>query len=157
MSNVMATATANAGINRRVNNSEFLCPVLGCGSMFTCHVSLKGMAFTYSSRQMPGCGKGFVRQEDCKRHERLHSNHCRLACDGCRRPFARADGLNRLCASFFPLAFFLCGSDRMLLFSTLRTWLRLSVRRLESRITAGPFASVNLRFHVSIYPLRPPL
>ena len=46
----------------------------------------------------PGCGKGFARQVDCKRHEQLHSNHRPFICDGCRKPFARLDALNRHCA-----------------------------------------------------------
>ncbi|KAF8256337.1 hypothetical protein EI94DRAFT_1651498, partial [Lactarius quietus] len=98
----------------------------------------------------PGCGKGFSQHKDCKHHERLHWNHRRFSCDGCRKPFSRAEGL---CASFFPHAFFLCGSDRIFLFSALRACLRLSVRRLESQIVAGPFASVNLTSFVLIYHL----
>ena len=43
----------------------------------------------------PGCGKGFGRQHDCKRHEQLHSNHRPFLCEGCKKPFARLDALNR--------------------------------------------------------------
>ena len=50
----------------------------------------------------PGCGKGFARQHDCKRHEQLHSNHRPFICEGCRKPFARLDALNRHCA-FCPI------------------------------------------------------
>lgn len=43
----------------------------------------------------PGCGKGFARQHDCKRHEQLHTNYRPFVCDGCQKPFARMDALNR--------------------------------------------------------------
>lgn len=43
----------------------------------------------------PGCGKGFARQHDCKRHEQLHSNYRPFTCDGCSKNFARMDALNR--------------------------------------------------------------
>lgn len=43
----------------------------------------------------PGCGKGFARQHDCKRHEQLHTNYRPFTCDGCNKQFARMDALNR--------------------------------------------------------------
>ncbi|KAJ3473390.1 hypothetical protein NLI96_g13026 [Meripilus lineatus] len=43
----------------------------------------------------PGCGKGFARQHDCKRHEQLHLNIRPYTCEGCKKPFARMDALNR--------------------------------------------------------------
>ncbi|EIM86426.1 uncharacterized protein STEHIDRAFT_57189, partial [Stereum hirsutum FP-91666 SS1] len=43
----------------------------------------------------PGCGKRFARQHDCKRHQQLHSNHRPVTCEGCKKPFARLDALNR--------------------------------------------------------------
>lgn len=49
----------------------------------------------------PGCGKGFARQHDCKRHEQLHSNYRPFTCDGCNKNFARMDALNRHC-EYFP-------------------------------------------------------
>ena len=45
----------------------------------------------------PGCGKGFARQIDCKRHEQLHSNYRPFTCEGCNKTFARMDALNRHC------------------------------------------------------------
>ena len=45
----------------------------------------------------PGCGKGFARQHDCKRHEQLHSNYRPFTCEGCNKTFARMDALNRHC------------------------------------------------------------
>ena len=45
----------------------------------------------------PGCGKGFARQHDCKRHEQLHTNYRPFTCEGCNRNFARMDALNRHC------------------------------------------------------------
>ncbi|KAK7033478.1 hypothetical protein R3P38DRAFT_2520827, partial [Favolaschia claudopus] len=30
----------------------------------------------------PGCGKGFARQHDCKRHEQLHTNYRPFVCEG---------------------------------------------------------------------------
>ncbi|KAH6913544.1 hypothetical protein BKA70DRAFT_1096559, partial [Coprinopsis sp. MPI-PUGE-AT-0042] len=47
----------------------------------------------------PGCGKGFARQHDCKRHEQLHTNYRPFTCEGCNRQFARMDALNRHCKS----------------------------------------------------------
>lgn len=58
----------------------------------------------------PGCGKGFARQHDCKRHEQLHSNHRPFTCEGCKKPFARLDALNRhreSCCCSFPFLVFL--------------------------------------------------
>ena len=120
--NVTTSATADASMKRRINDAKFQCPVPGCGSTFTRHFNLKGMSFTnplvhcHSSRisghlrshndekpfhcKWPGCGKGFARQHDCKRHEQLHSNHRPFICDGCRKPFARLDALNRHCALY---------------------------------------------------------
>ncbi|KAJ3762771.1 hypothetical protein EV360DRAFT_3270, partial [Lentinula raphanica] len=43
----------------------------------------------------PGCNKGFARQHDCKRHEQLHTNYRPFTCEGCQKPFARMDALNR--------------------------------------------------------------
>lgn len=43
----------------------------------------------------PGCGKGFARQHDCKRHEQLHLNIRPYPCEGCKKNFARMDALNR--------------------------------------------------------------
>ena len=50
----------------------------------------------------PGCNKGFARQHDCKRHEQLHSNHRPFTCEGCRKPFARLDALNRHRTLLYP-------------------------------------------------------
>lgn len=47
----------------------------------------------------PGCGKGFARQHDCKRHEQLHLNIRPYPCEGCKKNFARMDALNRHCKS----------------------------------------------------------
>lgn len=121
--NVTTTATADASMKRRINDAKFQCPVPGCGSTFTRHFNLKGTSLPNVPGQpslmpwvtghlrshndekpfqckWPGCGKGFARQHDCKRHEQLHSNHRPFTCDGCRKPFARLDALNRHCASF---------------------------------------------------------
>jgi krueppel-like factor 4 len=102
---------------------NFLCPVPGCGSTFTRHFNLKGMSIHLRSGPLllilrtlahlrshndekpflckwPGCGKGFSRQHDCVRHEQLHSNHRPFICEGCKKPFARLDALNRHCALY---------------------------------------------------------
>jgi hypothetical protein len=52
----------------------------------------------------PGCGKGFARQHDCKRHEQLHTNYRPFTCEGCNKQFARMDALNRHreCPPFLP-------------------------------------------------------
>jgi len=98
--NVTTTATADASMKRRINDAKFQCPVPGCGSTFTRHFNLKGHLRSHNDEKpfqckWPGCGKGFARQHDCKRHEQLHSNHRPFTCDGCRKPFARLDALNR--------------------------------------------------------------
>ncbi|KAF8492580.1 hypothetical protein F5888DRAFT_1806714 [Russula emetica] len=98
--NVTTTATADASMKRRINDAKFQCPVPGCGSTFTRHFNLKGHLRSHNDEKpfhckWPGCGKGFARQHDCKRHEQLHSNHRPFICDGCRKPFARLDALNR--------------------------------------------------------------
>ncbi|KAF8268447.1 hypothetical protein EI94DRAFT_1727542 [Lactarius quietus] len=98
--NVTTTATADASMKRRINDAKFQCPVPGCGSTFTRHFNLKGHMRSHNDEKpfqckWPGCGKGFARQHDCKRHEQLHSNHRPFTCDGCRKPFARLDALNR--------------------------------------------------------------
>lgn len=49
----------------------------------------------------PGCGKGFARQHDCKRHEQLHTNYRPFTCEGCSKQFARMDALNRHCEYWF--------------------------------------------------------
>ena len=53
----------------------------------------------------PGCGKGFARQHDCKRHEQLHLNIRPYPCEGCKKNFARMDALNRHreCSSYLIL------------------------------------------------------
>lgn len=43
----------------------------------------------------PGCGKGFARAHDCKRHEQLHFNYRPHKCEGCGKSFQRMDALNR--------------------------------------------------------------
>ncbi|KAI9449091.1 hypothetical protein BJY52DRAFT_1126998 [Lactarius psammicola] len=117
--NVTTSATADASMKRRINDAKFVCPVPGCGSTFTRHFNLKGHLRSHNDEKpfqckWPGCGKGFARQHDCKRHEQLHSNHRPFTCDGCRKPFARLDALNRHCASSFSSRlFFYRGSDRM--------------------------------------------
>ncbi|KAH9053647.1 hypothetical protein EDB87DRAFT_1569144 [Lactarius vividus] len=93
-------------MKRRINDAKFVCPIPGCGSTFTRHFNLKGHLRSHNDEKpfqckWPGCGKGFQRQHDCKRHEQLHSNHRPFTCDGCRKPFARLDALNRHCVSFF--------------------------------------------------------
>jgi krueppel-like factor 4 len=98
--NVTTTATADASMKRRINDAKFQCPVPGCGSTFTRHFNLKGHLRSHNDEKpfhckWPGCGKGFARQHDCKRHEQLHSNHRPFICEGCRKPFARLDALNR--------------------------------------------------------------
>ncbi|KAI9439688.1 hypothetical protein H4582DRAFT_1541289 [Lactarius indigo] len=110
--NVTTTATADASMKRRINDAKFVCPVPGCGSTFTRHFNLKGHLRSHNDEKpfqckWPGCGKGFARQHDCKRHEQLHSNHRPFTCDGCRKPFARLDALNRHCVSFSHHALFL--------------------------------------------------
>jgi len=98
--NVTTTATADASMKRRINDAKFQCPVPGCGSTFTRHFNLKGHLRSHNDEKpfhckWPGCGKGFARQHDCKRHEQLHSNHRPFICEGCKKPFARLDALNR--------------------------------------------------------------
>lgn len=59
----------------------------------------------------PGCGKGFARSHDCKRHQALHTaksgSH---ECIGCGKKFSRQDALNR--------------HRTLILFSTLAGWIR---------------------------------
>ena len=44
----------------------------------------------------PGCGKGFDKVHDCKRHEQVHFNGYRPhRCEGCGKSFQRMDGLYR--------------------------------------------------------------
>ncbi|KAF9791122.1 hypothetical protein BJ322DRAFT_1039909 [Thelephora terrestris] len=43
----------------------------------------------------PGCGKGFARAHDCKRHEQLHLNRRPHKCEGCGKSFQKRDALNR--------------------------------------------------------------
>jgi uncharacterized Zn-finger protein len=52
----------------------------------------------------PGCGKGFARAHDCKRHEQLHFNYRPHKCEGCGKSFQRMDALNRHreCSSVIP-------------------------------------------------------
>ncbi|KAI0289712.1 hypothetical protein BC826DRAFT_914077 [Russula brevipes] len=97
-------------MKRRINDAKFVCPVAGCGSTFTRHFNLKGHLRSHNDEKpfqckWPGCGKGFARQHDCKRHEQLHSNHRPFTCEGCRKPFARLDALNRHCTLCFPNMF----------------------------------------------------
>ncbi|KZV64497.1 hypothetical protein PENSPDRAFT_588293 [Peniophora sp. CONT] len=98
--NVTTSATAEASFRRRTNDAKFACPVPGCGSTFTRHFNLKGHMRSHNDEKpftckWPGCNKGFARQHDCKRHEQLHSNHRPFTCEGCHKPFARLDALNR--------------------------------------------------------------
>ena len=52
----------------------------------------------------PGCGKGFARSHDCKRHQALHTaksgSH---ECIGCGKKFSRQDALNRHRTRFLSL------------------------------------------------------
>ncbi|KAH8976885.1 hypothetical protein EDB86DRAFT_2819716 [Lactarius hatsudake] len=93
-------------MKRRINDANFVCPIPGCGATFTRHFNLKGHLRSHNDEKpfqckWPGCGKGFQRQHDCKRHEQLHSNHRPFICEGCRKPFARLDALDRHCVSLF--------------------------------------------------------
>ncbi|KAL0571736.1 hypothetical protein V5O48_010228 [Marasmius crinis-equi] len=92
--------TAKASHNRRKQEATFHCPVPGCGSTFTRSFNLKGHIRSHNEEKpfvchWPGCGKGFARQHDCKRHEQLHTNYRPFTCEGCQKPFARMDALNR--------------------------------------------------------------
>ncbi|KAF9260019.1 hypothetical protein L218DRAFT_873193 [Marasmius fiardii PR-910] len=96
--------TARASHNRRKQEATFHCPVPGCGSTFTRSFNLKGHIRSHNEEKpfvchWPGCGKGFARQHDCKRHEQLHTNYRPFTCEGCQKPFARMDALNRHCES----------------------------------------------------------
>ncbi|KAJ7592855.1 hypothetical protein C8J56DRAFT_822751 [Mycena floridula] len=98
--NVTTGRTAKASHNRRKQEATFRCPVPGCGSTFTRSFNLKGHIRSHNEEKpftchWPGCGKGFARQHDCKRHEQLHTNYRPFTCEGCNKPFARMDALNR--------------------------------------------------------------
>jgi hypothetical protein len=51
----------------------------------------------------PGCGKGFKRAHDCKRHEQLHFNYRPHKCEGCGKSYQRRDALNRHSKGFIRL------------------------------------------------------
>ncbi|KAJ3775646.1 krueppel-like factor 16 [Lentinula raphanica] len=98
--NVTTGRTAKASHNRRKQEATFICPVPGCGSTFTRSFNLKGHIRSHNEEKpflchWPGCNKGFARQHDCKRHEQLHTNYRPFTCEGCQKPFARMDALNR--------------------------------------------------------------
>ncbi|KAK7031182.1 hypothetical protein VNI00_013598 [Paramarasmius palmivorus] len=98
--NVTTGRTAKASHSRRKQEATFVCPVPGCGSTFTRSFNLKGHIRSHNEEKpfvchWPGCGKGFARQHDCKRHEQLHTNYRPFTCEGCQKPFARMDALNR--------------------------------------------------------------
>lgn len=98
--NVTTGRTKHASQQRRKQEANFMCPIPGCGSTFTRSFNLKGHLRSHNEEKpfqckWPGCGKGFARQHDCKRHEQLHSNYRPFVCDGCNKPFARMDALNR--------------------------------------------------------------
>ncbi|KAJ3801181.1 hypothetical protein GGU11DRAFT_675570 [Lentinula aff. detonsa] len=100
--NVTTGRTAKASHNRRKQEATFVCPVPGCGSTFTRSFNLKGHIRSHNEEKpflchWPGCNKGFARQHDCKRHEQLHTNYRPFTCEGCQKPFARMDALNRHC------------------------------------------------------------
>ncbi|KAF6755408.1 krueppel-like factor 16 [Ephemerocybe angulata] len=80
--NVTTLRTANASHKRRKQGGP-VCHIRSHNEEkpFVCH--------------WPGCGKGFARQHDCKRHEQLHTNYRPFTCEGCNRQFARMDALNR--------------------------------------------------------------
>ncbi|KAL0576014.1 hypothetical protein V5O48_005959 [Marasmius crinis-equi] len=86
--------------NRRKQETKFHCPVPGCGRTFARSFNLKGHIRSHNEEKpfvchWPGCGKGFARQHDCKRHEQLHTNYRPFTCEGCQKPFARMDALDR--------------------------------------------------------------
>jgi hypothetical protein len=98
--NVTTGRTANASHKRRKQEATFSCPVPKCGSTFTRSFNLRGHLRSHNEERpfqchWPGCGKGFARQHDCKRHEQLHTNYRPYTCEGCSKPFARMDALNR--------------------------------------------------------------
>ncbi|KAK2459884.1 hypothetical protein APHAL10511_008084 [Amanita phalloides] len=98
--NVTTERTRKASVNRRKADAPFVCPVDGCGSTFTRSFNLKGHMRSHNEEKpfvchWPGCTKAFARQHDCKRHEALHSNYRPFTCEGCSKPFARMDALNR--------------------------------------------------------------
>ncbi|KAF7336937.1 Calcineurin responsive transcriptional factor [Mycena venus] len=81
---VKTVRTSKASHNRRKQEATFMCPRPGL------HNEEKSFLCKW-----PGCGKGFARQHDCKRHEQLHTNYRPFPCEGCKKPFARMDALNR--------------------------------------------------------------
>ncbi|KAK1227759.1 Homeobox protein tos8 [Marasmius sp. AFHP31] len=96
----MTVPTRNASHNRRKQEATFHCPVPGCRSTFTRSFNLKAHLRTHNEDrpfvcQWPGCGKDFARHHDYKRHEQAHSNHRVFQCEGCHKPFARMEALNR--------------------------------------------------------------
>ncbi|KAJ7592807.1 hypothetical protein C8J56DRAFT_779994, partial [Mycena floridula] len=85
------------------------CTVPDCGSAFRRSFNLKPCICGLTGEkpwvcQWPGCGQGFARPFDCRRHEQLHTSHLPVTCDSVKdvkKSFTRMDALSIHIVSLF--------------------------------------------------------
>ncbi|KAF9159928.1 hypothetical protein DFQ26_006028 [Actinomortierella ambigua] len=77
------------------------CAYPGCGRVFEKRCNMLSHHWTHFPSEMPRhpcptCGKSFTRMHDVQRHiSTVHEGSRNFVCAGCRRAFARRNGLNR--------------------------------------------------------------
>ncbi|KAJ7649843.1 hypothetical protein FB45DRAFT_1017279 [Roridomyces roridus] len=96
---VSSAAVSPVTFSRRNPELLFSCPVPGCRSTFARSFLLQSHIRSHTHHEMapflckwPGCGKRFVQERYCKRHEQLHRS---FACRACNERFASMGARDR--------------------------------------------------------------
>ncbi|KAF9978410.1 hypothetical protein BGZ73_002589 [Actinomortierella ambigua] len=97
--NVVLLGDSSSSSSRKPR--PYPCAYPGCGRVFEKRCNMLSHHWTHFPSEMPRhpcptCGKSFTRMHDVQRHiSTVHEGSRNFVCAGCRRAFARRNGLNR--------------------------------------------------------------